>query len=128
MVNHMKFDINHNLFIENKCFNYKLSNGMKLILYPKKNFHQVYCCLTVNYGSLDNNIFNNGKVISFPKGIAHFIEHEIFKKPKYDVLQLFSNNGANANAFTTYDRTCFYFTSAFFLHENLNILLNMVKS
>ena len=63
-----------------------------------------HCGLMVNTGSRDEN--------EQESGMAHFIEHLIFKGTKkrkaYHVLSRIENVGGDLNAFTTKEETCIY--------------------
>ena len=104
-----------------------LKNGLQVMLLPQPDFHQTYAMLTVKYGSLDNEFITHHRV-KLPIGVAHFLEHKIFEKADYDAFELFSKNGADANAFTTYDKTSFLFTATHDLHANVDILLDTVQT
>ena len=41
-------------------------------------------------------------------------------------LSYLQNAGANSNAFTTFDKTCFYFSTIDHLNENLDLLQHFV--
>ena len=45
-----------------------------------------------------------------PAGVAHFLEHKMFEDEDGDAFAKFAKTGANANAFTSFDRTCYLFT------------------
>ena len=46
--------------------------------------------------------------------------------PKGDSFTFYAKTGASANAFTSYDRTCYLFSATQKIDENLDILLGMV--
>ena len=46
--------------------------------------------------------------------------------PKGDSFTFYAKTGASANAFTSYDRTCYLFSATQKINENLDILLGMV--
>ena len=46
--------------------------------------------------------------------------------PKGDSFSFYAKTGASANAFTSYDRTCYLFSATQKIDENLDILLGMV--
>ncbi len=62
-----------------------------------------------------------------PDGIAHFLEHKMFEKEDGDVFQQFSKQGASANAFTSFTRTAYLFSSTSDTQKNLKTLLDMVQ-
>jgi len=82
---------------------YILKNGIKIIHRVHKG-NVSHCGLMVNTGSRDE-AENEG-------GMAHFIEHMIFKGTKkrkaYHVLSRIENIGGDLNAFTTKEETCIY--------------------
>ena len=79
--------------------------------------------LVVNFGSLDNKFTLDKSEKCYENGIAHFLEHKLFElEDGQDVSELFTNAGANSNAFTTFDKTCFYFSTVDHLNENLDLL------
>ena len=62
-----------------------------------------------------------------PDGIAHFLEHKMFEEEDGDVFNKFANFGASANAFTSFDRTAYLFSSTGHVKENLTTLLDFVS-
>ena len=66
--------INEDIYYE------KLDNGMDVYLYINNNIHNNYVTFTTKYGSVYNDFVPIGesKIRSFPKGIAHFLEHKVF--------------------------------------------------
>lgn len=84
---------------------YIFENGLRLIHYrvPTK---AAYCGLIINVGSRDER--------EEESGIAHFIEHVIFKgtekRKAYHVLSRLEDVGGELNAYTTKEDTCVYAT------------------
>lgn len=106
----------------------KLDNGMVVNLLPRHMFHKTYAILTVDYGSVDDTFRDErGKMRTVPAGIAHFLEHKMFEKKDHDAFDLFSRYGADANAFTSYTRTSYLFSTTRHLRECMNVLLNFVQ-
>lgn len=115
--------------LDEQVYTTTLANGLQVMLLPQPAFHQTYATLTVHYGSLMNAFSPDGQsLVRLPQGTAHFLEHKIFEKADYDAFALFSQNGADANAFTTYNKTSFLFTATQHLHANLDILLDTVQT
>lgn len=77
---------------------------------------------------MDNDFTVDGTRHKIPDGIAHFLEHKMFEKEDGDVFNKFSQNGANANAFTSYDRTTYLFSCTENFYENLKLLMEMVET
>ncbi|MFT8400299.1 MAG: pitrilysin family protein [Lentilactobacillus diolivorans] len=105
----------------------KLPNGLTVYLQPKSGFNKTTAILGVNYGSTDQSFILNGKKVVQPAGIAHFLEHKMFDKKDYDVFELFNKTGAQSNAFTSFTRTNYLFSTTESFKDNLNILLDFVQ-
>ena len=65
--------------------------------------------------------------VKVPDGIAHFLEHKLFEKEDGDVFQQFSKQGASANAFTSFTRTAYLFSSTSNVEKNLETLIDFVQ-
>ncbi len=81
----------------------ELKNGIRVI-YKHTESEVAHCGFTINTGSRDENLAENG--------ITHFIEHAIFKGTKkrkaYHILNRIDNVGGEINAFTTKENTSIY--------------------
>ncbi len=105
-----------------------LPNGLQVYLLPKQGFSKTYAVFTTRYGSIDSHFrLSSGEEIEVPDGIAHFLEHKMFEKKDRDVFKEFSRNGASYNAFTSFNRTAYLFSSTDKVEENLTILLDFVQ-
>lgn len=105
---------------------YKILNhhsGLTVYLYPMPNYSAAYASISVKYGSVNVNF--NGKTSPF--GVAHFLEHKLFQNQDgTDAFELFAQTGANANAFTSFEKTSYLFSCTEGFEKNLEILLNFV--
>jgi zinc protease len=83
---------------------YRLENGMQLLLYPDDSKPMVTVNLTVFVGSRHEGYGETG--------MAHLLEHMLFKgTPDHqDIPRLLKDHGANFNGTTYYDRTNYYET------------------
>lgn len=108
----------------------KLDIGLDVYILPKKGFNKTYATFTTNYGSIDNHFVPHGKQEDrkVPDGIAHFLEHKMFEKEDGDVFQQFSRQGASANAFTSFTRTAYLFSSTSDVEKNLETLIDFVQA
>ena len=105
-----------------------LDNGLKIFILEKPQYKSAYALFGTKYGSIDT-IFNvNGKETAVPEGIAHFLEHKLFESEDGDAFTKFAKTGAYANAFTSFDKTCYLFSCSDRFYENLDILLSFVQS
>lgn len=107
----------------------EMKNGLQVYVLPKAGFNKTFATFTTKYGSIDNHFIplNEEKPLKVPDGIAHFLEHKLFEDEDGDVFQLFSKQGASANAFTSFTRTAYLFSSTMMVKENLETLLNFVQ-
>ena len=106
-----------------------LDNGLKIYVCEKPQYTSSYAVFGTKYGSIDTCFSKNGeKPVSVPEGIAHFLEHKLFESEDGDAFVKYAKTGASANAFTTFDRTCYLFSCSECFEENLDILLDFVQS
>ena len=105
-----------------------LDNGMSLSIIKKKGFIEKAAFLSTNFGALDNHFYIDGKLQTYPAGIAHFLEHKLFEDDQgRDVTLDFVKLGADVNAFTTLDRTTYYFSTIDHFEESLELLLKFTS-
>ena len=64
--------------------------------------------------------------MEIPAGVAHFLEHKMFENEDGDAFEKFARTGAQANAFTSFDKTCYIFSATSNIEESLDILLSFV--
>ncbi|TFE02820.1 EF-P 5-aminopentanol modification-associated protein YfmH [Jeotgalibacillus salarius] len=116
--------------LDEKIYIEKMSNGLQVCILPKKDFNKTFATFTTKYGSIDNQFIPLGEddYIRVPDGVAHFLEHKMFEKEEGDVFQKFSMNGASANAFTSFTRTAYLFSSTSNFEKNLDVLIDFVQS
>ena len=104
-------------------------SGLKIFVMEKPDYSGAFAMFGTKYGSVDTcfRIKGQENFVSVPEGIAHFLEHKLFESEELDAFQRFNETGANANAFTSFDRTCYIFQCAGEFEKNLEILLDFVK-
>ncbi|WP_172921336.1 EF-P 5-aminopentanol modification-associated protein YfmH [Enterococcus faecium] len=107
-----------------------LPNGLTVYLLPKNDYHKTYGLFSTNYGSIDNEFIPYGEKekVKVPDGIAHFLEHKLFEKEYGDVFQLFGQQGASANAFTSFTKTSYLFSTTDQVEQNLTTLIDFVQA
>lgn len=107
---------------------FTLSTGLEIYLLSKPTFKSNYAVFGTRYGSVDNRFARDGGPFTdVPAGIAHFLEHKLFESEDGDAFSRFSATGASANAYTSFDRTCYLFNCSARFDENLDILLDFVR-
>ena len=105
-------------------------SGLKIFVMEKPDYSGAFAMFGTRYGSVDTCFRLKGEesYTTVPEGIAHFLEHKLFESEELDAFERFAKTGANANAFTSFDRTCYIFQCADNFYENLEILLDFVKA
>ena len=107
----------------------ELDCGLKIYIMEKPQYSSSFAIFGTKYGSVDTCFSKNGgEQITVPEGIAHFLEHKLFESEEGDVFSKFAQTGASANAFTSFDRTCYLFSCSDNFYENLGTLLSFVQS
>lgn len=109
----------------------KLTNGLDVILLPDENSKKknYFINFGTYYGALTNSFEPVGKkkMVDFPHGIAHFLEHKCFEmKEEPAPFEFYASTGSYVNAFTNYDTTCYVVSGNKKFKENLEELLNFV--
>lgn len=105
-------------------------SGLNIYVYPKPEYTTINAVFGTKYGSIDTR-FKRGDRAEFneiPAGTAHFLEHKLFESEELDAFQRYAKTGASANAYTSFDRTCYYFTCTGNFKENFEILLDFVRN
>ncbi|MBQ1642813.1 MAG: insulinase family protein, partial [Oscillospiraceae bacterium] len=115
--------------IGEKVFSGVLPNGLRIKVIEKPEFVTGYAVFATRYGGAWRRFRLDGELIDTPAGIAHFLEHKMFDMPDGEnALEVLAANGANPNAFTASDVTCYYFESTESFEENLRMLLKFVST
>ena len=116
--------------VKETVYKTKLSNGLTVSLLPKQDFNEVYGIVTVQFGSVDATYTSLDKGLRHhPAGIAHFLEHKLFERENSeDIMAAFTRLGADSNAFTSFTKTSYLFSTIDHLHllENLDLLNELV--
>ena len=81
---------------------YSLNNGLKILLIPDASQSNMVVNIVYNVGSRNEGYGE--------KGMAHLLEHMVFKSTKNlgDIKKMLSDKGGNANGTTWLDRTNYY--------------------
>ena len=86
-------------------YTHTLSNGIRIV-HGRNASPVAYCCLMVNAGTRDE--------LDNEHGIAHFVEHVIFKGTKrrkaYHIMSRLEDVGGDLNAYTTKEETVVHAT------------------
>lgn len=111
-----------------KYYEIKHSSGLKIFVMPKENYSSTYAIFGTKYGSIDTRFKRSDKKewTVVPEGIAHFLEHKLFESEDLDAFARYAKTGASANAYTSFDKTCYLFQCSDNFEESLEILLDFV--
>lgn len=110
-------------------FEIRHPSGLPVYVFPKK-LTSTYAILSTRYGAMDASFrASDGNFITVPDGVAHFLEHKLFENPDgSDSFAKFSVWGADANAYTTANRTAYLFSCTEHFSESLEELLTFVTT
>ena len=129
--------------VKETLYQAKLENGLTVSLLPKNDFNEVYGVVTVYVGSVDTEFTaSDSKKKTYPKGIAHFLEHKLFERENSEVLEhklferensedimaAFTKLGADSNAFTSFTNTSYLFSTSDNVADCLDLLDELVTS
>ena len=115
-------------FLGEEYHEFRHVSGLPIYVFPKK-MTATYAIFGTKYGSIHNSfrVGKNGEEITVPDGIAHFLEHKLFcAEDGSDAFERFSEYGADANAYTSFNKTCYLFSATERFEESLCELLSFV--
>lgn len=125
----MKQTLIANEKLQEQYYLYEHPTGLQIALYPMQGYSSTFALFGTKLGSIDN-AFKTDEQAPFtevPEGIAHFLEHKLFESEDGDAFSLFAKTGASANAYTSFDRTCYLFSATSKFEESLSSLLKFVQ-
>lgn len=114
--------------LHEKIYYTRHPSGLDLFVSPKKGYSSQYAVFGTKYGSIDNCFEFGGETVRVPEGIAHFLEHKLFESEDGNAFSRYAKTGANANAYTSFDRTCYLFSATSNFYESFEILLDFVQN
>ena len=114
--------------IDESLYSFKCENGLEVYLLKKEDYYKTYGIFATKFGSLNSEFISNGQKHRVIDGAAHFLEHKMFEKENYDVMDKFSSQQASSNAFTSFDRTAYLFSATANVEKNVETLLDFVQS
>ena len=70
--------------VDEKVYHETLENGLEVYVLRKKDFKTCSAQFITKFGGLDLEFvpINEDKMVKFPAGIAHFLEHKLFEQEK----------------------------------------------
>ena len=119
-----------NLKVKETLYLENLENGLTVMIIPKKNVQKKYIIWGTNYGSNDSTFIVPGEteITEVPKGVAHFLEHKMFEQENgRNSLDVLTDLGVNANAYTTNDHTAYLYECTDNFYEALDEFMDYVQ-
>ncbi len=114
--------------VKDKYYVINHPSGLRIYVYPKEAYKSAYAIFGTKYGSVYTRFkIDGGDEITVPDGIAHYLEHKMFECEEGDAFERYAATGANANAYTSFDKTCYLFSCTEKFEESLEILLDFVQ-
>ncbi len=103
------------------------SSGLTVYFMKKQEKAKKAAMIAAKFGSI-NYTFTapDGRSVTVPNGTAHFLEHKLFEGEKGNAFDFYAKTGAKANAYTSNDKTAYYFVCSDRFEENLDVLLSFV--
>ena len=109
----MEFEKVSSLALKEEYFCGTHKSGLRVFVMPKKGYSKSYAVFGTHFGSVDSKFIAPGEnePTVLPDGVAHFLEHKLFEGETEDAFVSYSRTGANANAYTSFDRTAYLFSA-----------------
>ena len=119
----------YNELLDERYYHIVHPTGLNIYVMPKPGYSGAYAVFGTNYGSIDTKIrTESGEIADIPEGTAHFLEHKLFESEDLDAFERYAKTGASANAFTSFDTTCYLFSCTGDFNASLRILLDFMQS
>lgn len=114
--------------LHEKYYEINHKSGLKIFVMPKEHYSSAYAVIGTRYGSIDTKFKRSDRddFVTVPEGIAHFLEHKLFESEELDAFTRYAETGASANAYTSFDKTCYLFQCTDRFEDSLRILLDFV--
>ena len=105
-------------------------SGLDILIWEMEGYSTTEALFGTKYGSVNTRfkVAADSDYTVVPEGIAHFLEHKLFENEDCDAFALYAKTGASANAYTSFDKTCYLFSCSDKYQENLEILLGFVQN
>ena len=117
-----------NLQTLSKCYDLEHKSGLKILFVPTPGKTQKTAMIATKFGSINITANDSDKKIDIPDGTAHFLEHKLFEGKNGNAFDYYAKTGAKANAYTSNDKTAYYFVCTDKFEQNLQILLSFITN
>ena len=119
-----------NELLDEQYYEINHPSGLKIFVMEKPDYSGAFAMFGTKYGSVDTcfRIKGEKEYTRVPEGIAHFLEHKLFESEELDAFARYAKTGASANAYTSFDKTCYLFSCTDNFEESLEILFDFVQN
>ncbi len=102
-------------------------SGLTIYFMSKPGNAKKAAMIAAKFGSINYTfVTQDGRNVTVPNGTAHFLEHKLFEGEQGNAFDFYAKTGAKANAYTSNDKTAYYFVCSDRFEENLDVLLSFV--
>lgn len=105
-----------------------LPNGLQVLLVHKPDYQRSLFLLGAKVGGFDIDRNVDGTLVHHKSGLAHYLEHQMFYLDGEDVSELFAGLQCSTNAYTSYTKTAFYFSTTADVKQPLKLLFDFVEN
>ena len=104
-------------------------SGLTVYFMKKTKAVKKAAMISAKFGSINYSfVAPDGREVTVPNGTAHFLEHKLFEGKNGNAFDFYSKTGAKANAYTSNDKTAYYFICSDRFEENFEVLLSFVRN
>ena len=108
---------------------YVHSSGLTLYFMEMKDRAKKAAMISAKFGSIHFSFKDpEGNAVTVPNGTAHFLEHKLFEGEHGGAFEYYGKTGAKANAYTSNDKTSYYFICTDHFERNLDCLLRFITN
>ena len=124
-----RFFVHYDEKLGEKYYYTKHESGLDIFVFPKK-MQLKAALLGVKFGSVyESGAVVDGEIKKYPSGIAHFLEHKLFSSENgVDAVTELASLGADANAYTSNNKTVYMFSCTDNFDKALKGLIGFVYS
>ena len=119
---------NYNEILGENWIYKKHPSGLNIYIVKKPGKSRICAQISTRFGSVNRMFCYGEEQVVVPNGTAHFLEHKLFEGKNGNAFDFYAKTGAKANAYTSNDKTAYYFTCSDKFEQNLDILLSFVSS
>ena len=118
----------HNSTVGENWLYIKHKSGLTIQILKKPSKSRICAQIATRFGSINREFVCDGQTVIVPNGTAHFLEHKLFEGKEGNAFDYYAKTGAKANAFTSNDKTAYYFTCSNDFIKNLKVLLTFISN